>query len=191
VRGLVETCGTRLLAEETAHRDEHSIEFQALALRRRFGERTPRIVPVLCGGFHGLLRLERKPPEEPSIEGVLAAVAAAAGRLADAGRRVAFLAGVDLSHVGARFGDEFELDESMLKEIETQDRAALAAALAGDAAGWFDTIAAHGDSTRICGFAATYALLRVAQPGAGRLLAYEQSLEPGGSVVTYGAIAWP
>jgi hypothetical protein len=36
-----------------------------------------------------------------------------------------------------------------------------------------------------------YAMLRVAQPGAGRLLAYEQSLEPGGSVVTYGAIAWP
>ena len=37
-------------------------------------------------------------------------------------------------------------------------------------------IAAHGDSTRICGFAAMYAMLRVAEPGAGRLLAYEQSL---------------
>lgn len=191
VRALETAVGPRLRAEETAHRDEHSIEFQALALRRRFGERTPRIVPILCGGFHALLRVERKPPEEPAIETMIAALSAAAARLADAGRSVGFLAAVDLSHVGARFGDAFELDPAMLAEVEKQDRAALAAATTGDAAAWFDTIAAHGDSTRICGFAAMYAMLRVAQPGAGRLLAYEQSLEPGGSVVTYGAIAWP
>jgi AmmeMemoRadiSam system protein B len=40
---------------EIAHRDEHSIEFQALYLRRRLGERPVRIVPILVGGFHALL----------------------------------------------------------------------------------------------------------------------------------------
>jgi hypothetical protein len=63
--------------------------------------------------------------------------------------------------------------------------------MTGDAEAWFDAIAAHGDSTRICGLAAMYAMLRVARPGTGRLLAYEQSLEQGGSVVTYAAVAWP
>ena len=191
VAAIAQAAGPELLAEELAHRDEHSIEFQAVELRRRFGTRTPRIVPILCGGFHGLVRYERRPAEEPLIEGVIAAVAAAAARLTAAGTRVAYVAGVDLAHVGARFGDTTELDAAALADIETKDRAALAAALTGDAEAWFDAIAAHGDSTRICGFAAMYAMLRVAQPGTGRLLAYEQSLEEGGSVVTYASIAWP
>lgn len=191
VRSIVEAGGPALLAEEMSQRDEHSIEFQAVALRRRFGERPLRIVPLLCGGFHELVRLERRPAEEPKIEAVIAATKAAAAALVAQGKSVAFVAGVDLSHVGARFGDEGELDQAALAEIEKLDRAALDAAVRGDAEGWFDAIAAHGDSTRICGFAAMYAMLRVAEPGPGRLLAYEQSLEPGGSVVTYGAVAWP
>jgi AmmeMemoRadiSam system protein B len=191
VRSIVEAGGPALLAEEMAHRDEHSIEFQALLLRRRFGAQAPRIVPLLCGGFHGLVRFERKPAEEPKIESVIQATKAAAAALVAAGKAVAFIAAVDLSHVGARFGDAVELDGAALEEIGQKDRAALTAAVRGDATGWFDAIAAHGDSTRICGFAAMYVMLRVAEPGPGRLLAYEQSLEPGGSVVTYGAVAWP
>ena len=191
VRSMIDRIGPSLVAEEMAHRDEHSIEFQAVALRRRFPERTPTMVPLLCGGFHGLVRFERRPAEEPKVEDVIQAAKAAAASLVAAGRTVAYVAAIDLAHVGARFGDEGELDEAALKEIEEKDRTALAAAARGDAEGWFDAIAAHGDSTRICGFAAMYAMLRVAEPGTGRLLAYEQSLEPGGSVVTYGALAWP
>jgi AmmeMemoRadiSam system protein B len=191
VAAIARAGGAEVLAEEMAHRDEHSIEFQALALRRRFGDRAPAIVPLLCGGFHGLVRYERRPTEVPEIENVIVAVREAAARLVEAGRRVAFVAGIDLSHVGARFGDAEELDTAALAAIEEKDRAALAAAARGDAEGWFDSVAGHGDSTRICGFAAMYAMLRVSEPGAGRLLAYEQSLEPGGSVVSYGAVAWP
>ncbi len=191
VERIVAAAGDAILLEEIAHRDEHSIEFQALALRRRFGAKDVGVVPLLCSGFHGLVRYERRPAEEPRIEGVLAAVSAEAERLQAAGVRVAFVAGVDLSHVGARFGDDFELDAAMLAEIEKVDRAAIDAALTGDAEAWFDAVAAHGDSTRICGFAATYAMLRVARPGAGRLLGYEQSVEPGGSVVTYASMVWP
>ena len=54
----------------------------------------------------------------------------------------------------------------------------------------FESIAAHQDSTRICGFAPTYMMLRTARPEAGQLLAYEPSLEEGGSVVTYASVAW-
>jgi AmmeMemoRadiSam system protein B len=191
VDAIIDACGPSLVAEEMAHRDEHSIEFQAVELRRRFGDRAPRIVPILCGGFHGLVRYEHKPAEEPRIEALVAATTAAAARLVEAGTRVAYIAGVDLSHVGARFGDPDELDAKGLADIETKDRTALTAALTGDADAWFDAIAAHGDSTRICGLAAMYTMLRVAKPGTGRLLGYEQSLEQGGSVVTYASVAWP
>ena len=191
VRALEQACGPSLSAEEMAHRDEHSLEFQALFLKRRFGDAPVSIVPLLCGGFHGLVRYERKPTEEPRVETLVAGLVAEAERLERSGRNVLFLAGVDLSHVGARFGDAVDMDKATLEEIERKDRAAIEGALTGDAGAWFDAIAAHGDSTRICGFAPMYMMLRAARPGAGRLLAYEQSVEESGSVVTYASLAWP
>lgn len=137
------------------------------------------------------MRYERRPTEDERVEAVAAAVAAAVAQVASSGRRALFLGGVDLSHVGARFGDAVDLDAATLSDIEAKDRAAIAAALTGSAEAWFDAVAAHGDSTRICGFAPTYMLLRAAGAGTGRLLAYEQSLEEGGSVVTYASLAWP
>jgi len=191
VRALEAACGPSITAEEMAHRDEHSIEFQALLLKRRFGDAPLSIVPLLCGGFHGLVRYERKPTEEPRVETLAAALIAEAERLTRAGRRVLFVAGVDLSHVGARFGDALDMDEPTLTDLESKDKAAIDAALTGDAAAWFDAIAAQGDATRICGFAPMYMMLRAARPGPGRLLAYEQSLEETASVVTYASLAWP
>jgi AmmeMemoRadiSam system protein B len=103
---------------------------------------------------------------------------------------VLLVAAVDLSHVGARFGDLEPLDGTALEALRRSDEAALAAATSGDAEAWFDAVAAHGDSTRICGYSALYALLAAARPAAGTLLRYEQSTEPGGSVVTCATLVW-
>jgi AmmeMemoRadiSam system protein B len=100
------------------------------------------------------------------------------------------LAAIDLSHLGPRFGDPTP-DERTLGEVEARDRASLEAARHGDAEGWYRSIADHADSTRICGWGATYAMLRCAEPGEGRLLTYERSTEDGGTVVTVAAMAWP
>ncbi len=97
---------------------------------------------------------------------------------------------MDLSHVGPRFGDA-TVDERARGEVEEVDRPALAAAVKGDADGWFTAIAEQQDVTRICGFAPTYALLRCAEPGPGRLLGYEQSPEPDSTVVSIAAAVWP
>src|SRR5262245_5951181 len=125
---------------------------------------------------------------------MLAATVLAAREEADraiaAGRRVLYLAAVDLSHVGPRFGDPEPLDQEMLDAIRQIDEAALAAAVTGDASTWFEGVATHGDSTRMCGYSAIYALLATARPGPGTVLRYEQSLEAGGSVVTCASLAW-
>jgi len=191
VRGIIDACGAWITDDELAHRDEHSIEFQAVELRHRLGARKFTMVPLLCGGFHGFVRFEKRPAEDERVEALVQALLAAAASVEAQGRRALFLAGVDLSHVGTRFGDAVDLDTATLTEIETKDKAAITAALTGSAEAWFDAVAAHGDSTRICGFAPTYMMLRTARPAAGRLLAYERSLEEGGSVVTYASVAWP
>ncbi len=172
---------------ELAHRDEHSIEFQALYLKHRFGDRPVKLVPILCGGFHALLDGGRTPREEPAFEAMIQAVRAAEQTL---GGATVYLAAVDFSHVGPRFGDP-AIDAGTREEIGRRDREAIEAARAGDADAWFASIAAHQDATRICGFAPVYATLRCADVKDGRLLRYEQSDEPEGSTVTIAAAAWP
>ena len=172
---------------ELAHRDEHSIEFQVLYLQRRLGNRPFTIVPILCGGFYHLLDEQKTPRDEAAVEALVAAVREAEGAL---GGRTLYVAGVDFSHVGPRFGDGRITDEAKAA-IGEVDKAAIAAACAGDADAWFRVIGEKDDATRICGYAPTYAMLRCAEPGAGRELGYAQSVEKDTSMVSVAAVAWP
>ena len=172
---------------ELAHRDEHSIEFQVLYLQRRLGTRPVKIVPILCGGFGAMLDEGIMAREDERVERFVGALQAAEQKH---GGATVYVGAIDLSHVGPRFGDP-KLDDRTRQEVEGKDRAALAAAAQGDAEGWFQAIAGHDDSTRICGFAPTYLLLRACNPGAGRLLRYQQSDEPDGSMVSTAAVVWP
>jgi hypothetical protein len=189
VDALAAELGEEMLGEEIAHRDEHSLEFQALFLAEMM-ERGARfeMVPLLCGSFAGYLAGGTRPADDPEVERLVDALRRA---LRAAGRPVRFVAGVDLSHAGRRFGDEWDPTEENLKKLEEQDRAVVDAALTGEADRWFEAIAAQGDSTHICGFSAVYLMLRTMGGGRGRLLEYEQSPEPETqSVVTYASIAY-
>ena len=186
VEAVASRLGAAAYHAELAHRDEHSIEFQALYLKHRLGARPFTIVPILCGGFHSLVEQGITPRDDATFEGLIEAVREAGRGL---GGETVYVAGVDLSHVGPRFGDP-PLDTRVKEEVEAIDREALAAAARGDADGWFTSIAAHQDSTRICGHAPVYAMLRCVAPGEGRLLDYEQSDEKDGSMVSIAAMAW-
>lgn len=172
---------------ELAHRDEHSIEFQVLYLQRRLGATPFTIVPILCGGFYNLLDQGRTPRDEESVEALVAALREAETAL---GGTTVYVAGVDFSHVGPRFGDPKVADD-VKAEVRRVDEAAIAAAAAGDADAWFASIAEQDDATRICGFSPTYIMLRAAAPGAGRSLGYAQSEERDTSIVSVAALAWP
>jgi len=179
--------GEAAYRRELVHRDEHSIEFQVVYLQHHLRGHKFSIVPILCGSFTRFLDEHRRPREEPVVETLIAAVREAEK---DLGGRTVYVAGVDFSHVGPRFGDP-KPDGELGDLVRETDRAAIDAAVTGDAEKWFDAIAAGDDATRICGFAPTYCMLRAAEPGAGRELAYETSPEPDGTVVTVAAMAWP
>lgn len=172
---------------ELSHREEHSIEFQVLYLQKRLGGAPFTIVPILCGGFYSLLDEQKTPREEPEVETLVAALREA--EQASGGTTV-YVAGVDFSHVGPRFGDPKVVDE-VKAEVKKVDDAAIAAAQAGDADAWFSAIAAQDDATRICGYAPTYVMLRAAAPGPGRALGYSQSEEKDSTLVSVAALAWP
>jgi hypothetical protein len=180
--------GQDLLASEPAHRSEHSIEFQAVMLQAVLGPRRPfTILPVLASYLHEAVWLGTEPEADARVPRFLDGLRET---IAASGRRVCVVAGVDLAHVGPRFGDATPNSEASLAAVERADRAMLESVLAVDARGFYDQVAADRDARRICGLSPIHALLRVLPAAPGRLLQYRQWPDPEGAV-TFCAVGFP
>lgn len=169
-----------LLASETAHRSEHSIEFQAVMLRRVLGgRRSFTILPVLASFLHEAVWTGGAPEADPRVPRFLDALG---DSIAGSDRKVCVIAAVDLAHVGPRFGDAEPNTPAFLDHVAREDREMLKPVIAADPAAFFESVAADGDSRRICGLSPIYAFLR-ALPGArGELLRYSQWPDQQGAV---------
>ncbi len=181
--------GDELFRDEILHRNEHSLEFQALFLQHILGAHRPFcIVPILVGSFQHLVAARRQPLDDPAIGGFVAALRRV---LAQERRRVCLVAGVDFAHVGRKFGDAEGLDPAFLSWVDAEDRALLSPLEQADAAGFFDAVAKDGDRRRICGLSPMYTLLATLGEGRGRLLRYDRSDEPQTqSAVSFASLAY-
>ncbi len=178
------------LADEWAHRQEHSLEFQALWLRYLWRERTPPWVPILTSTFERFTG-DAAPSAAPAVEGAIAAIGRELARLGR-GRRILVLAGVDLAHVGPRFGDALTLGPELERKVEQEDRRSLDLALRLDADAFYLSVAAAGRWRKVCGLSALYTGLRWmrdlgAGGGCGRLLSYGQAPDPLGGLVSFAS----
>jgi MEMO1 family protein len=156
VERLARRGGGSLLSDELAHRTEHSVEFQALWLAHALRERPVKIVPVLVGSIAEAIRAQRSPGADPAVADFVAALRELA---AEAGRRVAVVASVDLAHVGPRYGDDRPVDAATLAATMAGDRPLLDAAARGDAEAWARALSAERDRRNVCGAAPTYVFL--------------------------------
>ena len=175
VRHIRELCPFDLLDDEPVHRREHSVEFQVVFLQHILKNRpNVQIVPVLCGSFHSLIQSGKSPKEHPAVLGFISAVRQA---IASCGKRVCVIAGVDLAHVGKRFGDQEPLTSRFLDEVREADGRLLRHIEKLDAEALFQDIRHDQDRRRICGYPAIYTLLSVVDAREGSLLRYEQAAD--------------
>lgn len=143
------------------HRDEHSVEFQAVFLRHVLGaaEAAPfTLVPVLCGSPRSVLPVQSR---DAFLE--------YAGPFLDALRELAadpqtlVVAGVDFAHIGPKFGHD--KPAALLEEGALSHEAALLAALAaGDAAAFWAESARVDDGFNVCGLSALATLAEILPP---------------------------
>ena len=190
-RDFVEALATRArqdcFASELAHRNEHSIEFQAVFLQYLYARRREvSVVPVLTSFVHEALARRRRPEDDPRVRAFLDALAETA---AASGRRVAYIAGADLAHMGPRFGDPNPVSPEELATIGREDRAMLESVEAGDADGFLESVRRDNDRRRICGLSPIYALLRALGGARGTLRRYGQWPDPEG-VVTFASLVY-
>ena len=171
--------GGDLFASEGAHRVEHSIEFQAVMLRWALGDRPFTMVPLLASFLHEAVWTGKGAEADARVPRFLGALAES---LAASPRRVCVVGGVDLAHVGPRFGDAEPNTAAFLAEVEWKDRAMLETVMAGDAPAFHASVAADGDARRICGLSPIYTFLRVLPDAHGRLIRYRQWPDPEGTV---------
>jgi AmmeMemoRadiSam system protein B len=168
--------GEHLFDDELAHRTEHSIEFQVVFLQYLLGDRRDvSIVPILVGSFHDLMEAGIDPIADPQVRRFVEALRAAE---AASGKTVAYIGGIDLGHVGQEFGDADLLGPTTLEGLRSFDASMLDHAAAGDPGSWFAAAAAVNNRWRVCGLAATYTMLHAMGPARGRLLQYDQAVNP-------------
>lgn len=185
---FVSEAGDACVEEDYCHHAEHSIEFQVLFLQYHF-EQPFRILPILCGPFVDSL-MTGKPPE--SLDGNRRAFDALA-ELHTKRDDLVWILGVDMAHIGARYGhrEPALAGEGLMAEVAAQDQERLERICNGDAEGFFDLVHPGGDELNWCGYAPIYTFLRSVgsvEKLKGDVRSYEQWNIDESSVVTFGAL---
>ncbi len=178
--------GKAIAPHDIAHRREHSLELQVIFLRHIFGPDF-LLVPVLCGSFEQALEKVSRPAEIPGVSDVLRLL----GEIhLERGEEVLAVAGVDLSHIGPKFGHR-ERASSLVRETREHDRALIEAVCRGDVRELWGTVAAVRNKFNVCGFSALASLLEIISPAEGVNLGYDMWREDSTqSAVSYAALAF-
>lgn len=159
-------------AEELHHVKEHSIELSAVWLHHIYREAgvEPRpMLPILVGSFHHFTRNGRHPADDETLMTALETL-----KQETADRRVLAVASVDFAHVGPAFGDDYLMDNARRAALRQTDDFLVQSIIRGDAGGFYDQIAAHQNSNRICGFSPIYLMLKYLGSTEGVQVAYDQ-----------------
>jgi len=181
--------------DQWAHRTEHSLEFQALWLKYLWRDKTPAWLPILCSSFDRFCP-DRAPSTVPAIEDGINKIGEKLKARQAAGQKILILAGVDLAHVGPRFGDEEKLGPELEKRVEEEDRKSLELALKGDADAMYLSVVKGGHWRKWCGLSAIYTALRLMkilspEKLEGKLLTYGQAPDPMGGLVSFTSVIFP
>ena len=172
--------------EDYCHAVEHSIEFQVLFLQSLYGANI-RVLPILVGSF-GRSFYNGKPPE--ANEGV-ARFFDALGEFHER-EKLLWVLGVDMAHMGRRYGDKFDAiaDEDNMVQVASRDHARIASLNAADPRGFWDQIQENRDDLKWCGSAPLYTFLKTVPNARGTLRKYEQWNIDDASVVSFAGITF-
>jgi hypothetical protein len=185
---LEDNFGESLSSQPVAHKNEHSLEFQSLFMARLFAGR-PEVtaVPILLSFPEIVWEMDHPKFNGERVERFAEALKKTAD---ECGEKVMYVASVDFSHVGSRFGDVEGVNDEELSRIEKDDMEVIEAIRNGDVGTFLDKIRSVNARNRVCGFPALYTMLRALGPVKGRFFGYRQNIEGDReNVVTFATMA--
>lgn len=182
---------------EYLHRNEHSIEFQAVLMQAMIKDRACRsfeIVPVLCGPVEPFLPDDNNkkgsdPRDDKRFKRFIETVRE---ELDKSRRKWCIIASVDFSHVGPKFGDMTPMTERLLLPVARGDRRLLEPLERVDADGFYKEVYRTKNSRHVDAVMAVLTMLSIGKDvyETGHLLHYDQMFEsPTKSVVSFASLA--
>lgn len=174
--------------EDYCHSVEHSIEFQIVFLQHLYGPGV-RILPILCGPFVKSIYGEGMPEENDRLARFFDALGDIAARESE---RLFWVLGIDMAHMGRRYGDPLRATANMgeMMAIEQRDRQRIEHINNGDIGGYWSLVQDGHDDLKWCGSSTLYTFMK-ALPGArSDLLDYHQWQIDPHSVVSFAALGF-
>jgi AmmeMemoRadiSam system protein B len=174
--------------EDYCHAVEHSIEFQVLFLQHLYGPDI-KIAPILCGPFANSVLHGGLPEDNRDVERFLGRLGQVAAR---EGNRLTWVMGVDMAHIGARYGDEMQAvaGKGEMEEVARRDRARIERIEAADAEGFWEQVQENQDDLKWCGSSPLYTFMRAVPDAKGAMHGYEQWNIDEESVVSFAALSF-
>ncbi len=185
---LAASAPNSVIMEDYCHSFEHSIEFQVIFLQHLFGADI-KVVPILCGSFGKSIQARQLPEKDDRVSRFLDALGEM--RSVESGRLL-WVLGVDMAHIGPRYGDEFSVAtrEGKMLEVEHRDAQRIQQVNTGNAEGFWELVCENQDDLKWCGSAPIYTFLRAVPDVRGELLHYDQWNIDQQSVVTFAGISF-
>ncbi len=172
--------------EDYCHAVEHSIEFQVVMLQQIYGPKV-KILPILCGFFVKSTYEGGMPEDTPRVARFFDALGNIAAR---ENRKLRWVLGVDMAHMGRRYSDELRATANMgeMLAIEQRDRERISKIAEADIKSYWSLVQERKDDLKWCGSAPFYTFLKVKPGLKGELLNYHQWQIDPQSVVSFGAL---
>jgi MEMO1 family protein len=174
--------------EDYCHAVEHSIEFQALFLKYLFGPNI-RVLPILCGSFARSIYKGGMPEDNEDVRRFFGALGNIAAR---EGNRLFWVLGIDMAHMGRRYGDQLTAlaDTGEMQAVAERDRIRIERMNEADADGFWSLVQENHDDLKWCGSSPIYTFLKTVQQARGTLRRYQQWNIDEQSVVSFAAISF-
>jgi MEMO1 family protein len=188
--GIVDRLGQQkaVLMEDYCHAIEHSIEFQVVFLQYLFGPDI-KVVPILCGPFWRSLTGGGVPEDDDDVRAFFDELGEIGAREGD---NLRWVLGIDMAHIGRRYGDPWSVkaDEGRMLEVSARDQERIECVTGGDPGGFWDLVKPNRDDLKWCGSAPLYTFLKAMPQARGTLREYQHWNIDDDSVVSFGAIAF-
>ena len=169
---------------EWPHKTEHSIELQLPLIQFLLSQRQFEILPIVTGSMHEYVD-GSKSTSDGELQELIGAFREVLERY---GKSYCIIAGADLAHIGAQFGDRYGLDKNTLEESKAKDRTLLESVKGVDRDQFFACVKNEGDERRICGLAPIYFQLSLLDGVRGEIISYDQWTDGASSVSFAGAL---
>jgi AmmeMemoRadiSam system protein B len=183
---FVQSVPNSIQLEDYCHAIEHSIEFQVVFLQHLFGANV-KVLPILCGSFLKSLYEGGLPEDNEDVRRMFGALGEMAAR---EGSRLCWVLGVDMAHMGQRYGDRFTAtaDHGEMEEVGRRDHSRIECMQNGDARGFWERVQENHDDLKWCGSSPIYTFLRALPQARGELLRYQQWNIDEASVVSFAGM---